>query len=120
LDFALNVLPKTLSGLDVNVDFINGTFVSSQDTSSNGGELELFNLAKVDIKHGWMASKDDGETWNVLNDTAKDYDSAVGKMVDGDVVASESTQTHNADKQQTIYQGELALRLAAIFFPYVR
>jgi hypothetical protein len=76
--------------------------------------LELFNLANVAIKHGWMASKDDGETWNVLNETAKDYDTAVGKMVDGDVVASESTGGNDADKQQTIYQGELALHFSYV------
>ena len=65
LDFALNVLPGTLQGLEVNIDFIKGGF-SRQDGSPKG-ELELFQLANVPIRHGWLASKDDQETWMVLS-----------------------------------------------------
>lgn len=83
-------MPKTLSGLDVNVNFITGGFSESQDSSSSSSysELELFKLAKVDFKHGWIVSQDDDkDVYEVLLTVANDYDTAVNVLVEGDAIA---------------------------------
>lgn len=98
LDFALNTLPKTLSGLDVNINFITGGFSDSSTatpspSSSNSAnnarnsELDLFKLANVDFRHGWLASEDDKESYEVLLSVANDYDTAVNVLVEGDAIA---------------------------------
>lgn len=79
-----------MSGLDVNVNFITGGFSESQDSSSSSSysELELFKLAKVDFKHGWIVSQDDDkDVYEVLLTVANDYDTAVNVLVEGDAIA---------------------------------
>lgn len=96
LSFVLNTLPKTLSGLDVNINFITGGFSGSETGSSSStsasstskpGELELFKLANVECKHGWLASEDDKKAYEVLLSVANDYDTAVNVLVEGDEIA---------------------------------
>lgn len=97
LDFALNTLPKTLSGLDVNINFITGGFSESSTATSpsssnsannaRNSELDLFKLANVDFRHGWLASEEDKETYEVLLSVANDYDTAVNVLVEGDAIA---------------------------------
>lgn len=124
LDFALGILPKTLQGLDVNVNFVDGTFLRSQGAAE--GELELFQLAKVPIKHGWLASQDDPETWEVITTVAPDYDTAAAKAVEADTLLPANSDSdpdraqvdelakqlseldQDPDKQAQLYQGRLA------------
>jgi len=88
LDFALNVLPKTLSGLDVNIDFLTGGFSAPEGVTTVSGELELFNQARVDIRHGWIVSKDDKDVYEVLSEgNITSYDQAVNRLVEGDEIA---------------------------------
>ena len=70
----------------MNVDFINGGF--SRPTDAQPGELELFALAGVPIKHGWLASPDEEETFSILKEHAKDYDAATAFVAEGDALAN--------------------------------
>ena len=118
------MLPKTLLGLDVNIDFLEGFFKSPDGRPR--GELDLFQLANVPIHHGWLASREDEESWNVLQSVASDYDTAVNRLVEGDELAegavtrntsdsNKETEKHNETianldmqpkKQAKVYQGK--------------
>lgn len=73
------------------MNFITGGFSRSQDTApiaSQYSELELFKLANVDFKHGWIISEDDDkEVFEVFVTVANDYDTAVNVLVEGDAIA---------------------------------
>lgn len=103
----MNTLPKTLSGLDVNINFVTGGFSNSPSTSSsstsspNNSELDLFKLAKVDFRHGWLASEDDKETYEVLLSVANDYDTAVNVLVEGDAIAEGNITGNNQTASST-------------------
>ena len=126
LDYALNIIPTTLSGLDVNIDFIKGTFSAAE--GSQQGALELFRIANVPIKHGWLAPQEDTDTYDVLRSVAPDYDTAVTKLVEGDELSAgvitasgggpaspalESvfeSLTVDPEKQAKVYQGKELLQ----------
>lgn len=85
------------------MNFITGGFSDSQDSavSQQHSELELFKLAKVDFKHGWIISEDDDkEVFEVLLSVANDYDTAVNLLVEGDAIA-EGNITGNSAPTQT-------------------
>lgn len=80
----------------MNINFITGGFSSSSIGATEGdtyvppdpSELELFKLAKVDFRHGWIISQDDDkEVFEVFVTVANDYDTAVNVLVEGDAVA---------------------------------
>lgn len=95
---ALNVLPKTQKGLDVNIGFGNiDSFVgkpkdssSTIETTSSSlpPELALFKLCGIDLVHGWIVDPNDSETYAALSQSSKfglkggDYDSSVDKLVE--------------------------------------
>lgn len=96
---ALNVLPKTQKGLDVNIGFGNiDSFVgkpkdsnSTVETSSSSSlppELALFKLCGIDLVHGWIVDPNDSETYSALSQSSKfglkggDYDSSMDKLVE--------------------------------------
>jgi hypothetical protein len=85
--FPYSVLPKTQSGLDVNVRFgsIDG-FRPGRESA--GGELALFRLAGVSLVHGWLADVEDEVTWEAVVGKAGDYDAAVAMVAEGDSLAS--------------------------------
>lgn len=127
LSFALNVLPKTLKGLDVNVNLLNGGFEKPVGLAGDGGELELFELAKVPIRHGWIVTEGDADIHDVLKSgNITSYDQAINRLVEGDEIAGGSiTSQSDADtakldklfeelspqpnKQAKVYQGERRL-----------
>jgi MINDY deubiquitinase len=82
-----SVLPRTQSGLDVNVRFgsIDG-FRPGRESA--GGELALFRLAGVPLVHGWLADVEDEATWEAVVAKAGDYDAAVAMVAEGDSLAS--------------------------------
>ncbi|KAJ9114010.1 hypothetical protein QFC22_005830 [Naganishia vaughanmartiniae] len=65
LEAALNILPTTVRGLNVNVGFDEITsFQATEEGSSD--ELALFAMAGVELVHGWIADKAAGEEWAAL------------------------------------------------------
>ncbi|KAJ9102887.1 hypothetical protein QFC19_004617 [Naganishia cerealis] len=65
LEAALNILPTTVRGLNVNVGFDDiMSFQATEEGSSD--ELALFATAGVDLVHGWLADKSSGEEWKAL------------------------------------------------------
>ncbi|KAJ9092360.1 hypothetical protein QFC21_006860 [Naganishia friedmannii] len=65
LEAALDILPTTVSGLNVNVGFDDiKSFQATEEGSSD--ELALFAMAGVELVHGWIADKSSGEEWEAL------------------------------------------------------
>ncbi|PWN89886.1 hypothetical protein FA10DRAFT_301187 [Acaromyces ingoldii] len=111
LEAALSILPQTQTGLDVNVRFdaIDGFAVEEKtqpssepsgssssaaaalpaktDADKQRGELALFKLCNVPLVHGWLADKDDKETYAAVVERAGDYDRALDRVVAGDELA---------------------------------
>jgi hypothetical protein len=80
---ALEVLPKIKDGLDVNVRFNGITSFESRP------EVELFNLLKLKLVHGWIIDPQDAETASVLDDLT--YNQAIEKfLLMEDLVTAES------------------------------
>lgn len=92
LEAALNILPTTVQGLNVNVGFDD--IHSFQATEGSSDELALFEMAGVELVHGWIAEASAGEEWQVLKRVAGErptYDTvqeAIIKGMDGDEQAS--------------------------------
>lgn len=64
------------------------------------------------IKHGWLASPEDQETFSVLEQKARDYDTAVTFVAEGDAIAKGAVTASNADTADLTEQME-ALSLAS-------
>ncbi len=69
---ALEILPSTVKGLDVNVGFDGiGSFepIHRDGNGSNGGdggELALFEFCGVDLVHGWVVDESSPSEYNAL------------------------------------------------------
>lgn len=70
LEAALNILPTTVRGLNVNVGFDD--IKSFQATEGSSDELALFEMAGVDLVHGWIADTSAGEEWEAMKRVAGD------------------------------------------------
>jgi hypothetical protein len=111
LDLAavLEILPTTRYGLTLNPRFgsIDGFKPSSSTNDENGtedelnktGELALFALAGVDLRHGWVASPDEGELFDLLVEKCGDYDEAVMMMIKGNEIAGDVIDDNRNDEE---------------------
>jgi hypothetical protein len=70
LEAALNILPTTVRGLNVNVGFDD--IKSFQATEGSSDELALFEMAGVDLVHGWIADTGSSEEWAAMKRAAGD------------------------------------------------
>lgn len=88
LSSALSILPSTRYGLSLNPKFGTSGFKPSSTTGA--GELSLFSLANVELVHGWLveptSEEGGGEEYEVLVGTCGDYDTALERVVEGDVI----------------------------------
>lgn len=85
---ALEILPNTKNGIDLNPRFgtIDG-FKESGSSLGAGGELSLFSLSKVPLVHGWIADPQE-EAWDVLVGSVDgDYDRAVERVLEGEEIS---------------------------------
>lgn len=88
LEAALNILPTTVQGLNVNIGF--DAINSFQSTEGSSDELALFEMAGVELVHGWIADTSSGEEWEAMKRAAEEkltYDAvqeAIIKGMDGD------------------------------------
>ena len=83
---ALELLPKIKDGLDVNVRFNGITSFESRP------EVELFNLLKLKLVHGWIIDPQDAETASVLDDLT--YNQVIEKfLLMEDLIIAESKAT---------------------------
>lgn len=108
LSSALSILPTTQFGLNLNprfgsIDgFRNSSFTSTTE-SEESGELALYRLARVPLLHGWVVDPQDEELWDVVVENCGDYDSALIKLVEGDVLSGESTvDLDNATEEEVM------------------
>lgn len=87
LEAALSTLPRTQSGLDVDVGFESiRSFSPSARGSDGGGELSLFKLCNVPLVHGWLPDPADPETYKAVT-AAGSYNKATDLVVKGDEIA---------------------------------
>lgn len=108
LEAALSILPSTRYGLDLNPRFghIDGFRPSGETTNEDGktgsGELALFAMSKVPLLHGWVVDPQDEQTWNVLVEKTGDYDTALEKIVEGQVIAGEQVENDEIDEEKLL------------------
>lgn len=81
LEAALNILPTTVRGLNVNVGFDEITsFRATEEGSSD--ELALFAMAGVELVHGWIADKSSSSgEWEALQRVSEEGGVEGGKSV---------------------------------------
>lgn len=94
-DNALSLLPKLVTGLNINVRF-NGTFEESP-------ELSLFRIYDVDIVHGWIVDPDDPE-YEILN-SIDSYDEAVSTVLrdnNEDLISDNEDRTELREKSAAV------------------
>ncbi|EJD49038.1 DUF544-domain-containing protein [Auricularia subglabra TFB-10046 SS5] len=82
LSAALSTLPNTQRGMDLNPQF---TAVDAFRPAGDGGELKLFELAGVQLYHGWLVDPD-GQEYEVIS-RVQDYDNAVNQIVEADYMS---------------------------------
>ncbi|KAJ9098573.1 hypothetical protein QFC20_005916 [Naganishia adeliensis] len=88
LEAALNILPTTVQGLNVNIGF--DAINSFQSTEGSSDEFALFEMAGVQLVHGWIADTSSEEEWEAMKRAAGEkptYDAvqeAIIKGMDGD------------------------------------
>ncbi|KAF5359394.1 hypothetical protein D9756_002911 [Leucocoprinus leucothites] len=79
---ALEIMPYTQKGMDLNPLFTSSTsFRPSQHAA--GGGLNLFEKAKIELVHGWLVDPE-SEEGGVMGRVAKDYDRAVELIAEVD------------------------------------
>ncbi|KAI0636296.1 hypothetical protein C8Q77DRAFT_1102878 [Trametes polyzona] len=78
---ALNIMPATRKGMDLNPLFTGSTLFRP---AGQGGELKLFEQAGIKLVHGWLVDPSSPEH-EVLSRT-EDYDSSVNLLVEADHV----------------------------------
>jgi hypothetical protein len=84
LEAALNILPTTVQGLNVNIGF--DAINSFQSTEGSLDELALFEMAGVDLVHGWIADTSSGEEWEAMTRVAGEkptYDAVQEAIIKG-------------------------------------
>ncbi|KAH7926353.1 DUF544-domain-containing protein [Leucogyrophana mollusca] len=79
---ALEVMPSTTKGLDLNPLFTGPT--SFRPTGGDGGELSLFARANIPLLHGWLVDPASPEAGTMRR--VGDYDSAVTLIAEADFV----------------------------------
>ncbi|KZV97434.1 DUF544-domain-containing protein [Exidia glandulosa HHB12029] len=82
LSAALSTLPNTQRGMDLNPLF---TSIDAFRPAGDGGELKLFELAGVQLFHGWLVDPSSQE-FDVVS-RISDYDSAVNAIVEADYIS---------------------------------
>lgn len=85
LSSALSILPSTRYGLTLNPRF--GSIDGFRETESATGELALFRLSGIELVHGWVVDPQDEETWRVVVEGCGDYDTAVERVVEGEILS---------------------------------
>ena len=83
LSSALSILPSTRYGLTLNPRF--GSIDGFRETETTG-ELALFRLCGVELVHGWVVDPQDEETWSGVVEGCGDYDTAVERVVEGEIL----------------------------------
>jgi hypothetical protein len=92
---ALEILPKIKDGLDVNVRFTGIREFESRP------EVELFNLLRLNLVHGWLIDPQDVETASVLGNLT--YNQVIEKyLLMEDLIAAESKEEERLLQQNTI------------------
>lgn len=85
LEAALNILPTTVRGLNINVGF-NDIKSFQATTEGSSDELALFEMAGVELVHGWIVDTN-GEEWEAMRRVAGEgvptYDSVQEAIVKG-------------------------------------
>ncbi|KAL1949914.1 hypothetical protein VTO73DRAFT_8795 [Trametes versicolor] len=76
---ALNIMPATRKGMDLNPLFTGSTLFRPQ---GSGGELKLFEQAGIKLVHGWLVDPSSSE--HAVLSRTKDYDSSVNLLVEAD------------------------------------
>lgn len=71
LEAALNILPTTVRGLNVNIGFDDIKSFQATTEGSND-ELALFEMAGVELVHGWIADSGAQEEWAAMRRVAGD------------------------------------------------
>lgn len=114
LSAALDILPTTTRGLDVNVGFTSIRHFEPIEGHDNG-ELALFSLAGVDLVHGWLAepSASDPETYEAIERAGRTYEQAQMSIVTADDQtrgdAAVLRRWLDATRSQITYPGLFAL-----------
>ncbi|KAF7789771.1 hypothetical protein EIP86_000717 [Pleurotus ostreatoroseus] len=83
LSAALSTMPVTRKGMDLNPLF---TGVTSFRPAGQGGELQLFERAGIQLVHGWLVDPSTPES-QVLS-RVEDYDTAVNLIAEADHLSS--------------------------------
>lgn len=73
--------------MDVNVGFgsiwsFHSANAGTSNSNAQDGELALFDLAGVELVHGWLADESFGEQWDALRRAGGTYDGAQMAIVD--------------------------------------
>ncbi len=89
--------------MDLNPLF---TGISSFRPAGEGGELKLFDLAAIQLVHGWLVDPDSQE-FGALSKT-EDYDTSLDAMVAADAAATgqENGSTLSEEDQEKVLHGE--------------
>jgi hypothetical protein len=84
LEAALNILPTTVRGLNINVGF-NDIKSFQATTEGSSDELALFEMAGVELVHGWIVdtSGDEWEAMKRVGGGVPTYDSVQEAIVKG-------------------------------------
>ncbi|KAJ3567806.1 hypothetical protein NP233_g6120 [Leucocoprinus birnbaumii] len=94
---ALEIMPFTQKGMDLNPLFTSSTSFRPSHYAAGGG-LDLFRNAKIELVHGWLVDPESDEG-TVVGRTVKDYDRAVELIAEvdhltgGQLVTDEETFT---------------------------
>lgn len=116
LSAALNILPTTTRGLDVNVGFTSIRHFEPIEGHDNG-ELALFSLAGVDLVHGWLAEPSandpDRSTYEAIERSGRTYEQAQMTVVTAEDQSQGDAQVLrrwlDSTKSQITYPGLFAL-----------
>jgi hypothetical protein len=90
LESALEILPSTQHGLNLNPRFgsIDGFRQEGEGGAEEGtGELALFARTRIPLVHGWIVDPQDEEAWEAIVEKCGDYDRAVEKIVEGEIIS---------------------------------
>ncbi|ORY37174.1 hypothetical protein BCR35DRAFT_273434 [Leucosporidium creatinivorum] len=107
LEAALEILPSTRYGLDLNprfghIDGFRQSGEAKEEGKQGSGELALFAMSKVPLLHGWVVDPQDEQTWDAVVEKTGDYDAALEKIVEGEVIAGEQVEDGEEDEEKVM------------------
>lgn len=73
-----------------------------EGSEEGSGELALFAMSKVPLLHGWVVDPQDEQTWDVMVEKTGDYDAALEKVVEGQVIAGEQVEDGEEDEEKVL------------------